>query len=250
MHEEVLSTPTEPFLCMRFDTVEAARVHYNAYAAKPGFSVKSHTSQRNRHINTLEKQQFVCNKFRKSKTDEELQRERMNIIEEVSPVQMDEENSEEGHAEDDEAGPSKRSSSRLAVKPKRETIKQTSCRARMFVKLINNKWEVTYFIAEHNHPMINKPSLTKYLRSHRGIPQDEREFLRCLHNCNLQTGLSIKPKTIFLFHYMFLEVVSIFVRKSVFAVVNVLKKCVCSSRMHLTCPFFGKTNLVTFGILL
>ncbi|XP_071680132.1 protein FAR1-RELATED SEQUENCE 5-like [Lolium perenne] len=139
MHE-VLSTPTEPFIGMRFDTVEAARVHYNAYAAKLGFSVKSHTSQRNRHTSTLEKQQFVCNKFRKPKTDEELQRERMNIIEEVSPVQMDEENSE-GHDEDDKAGPSKRSSSRLAVKRKRETIKQTSCRARMFVKLINNKWE-------------------------------------------------------------------------------------------------------------
>ncbi|XP_051229777.1 protein FAR1-RELATED SEQUENCE 5-like [Lolium perenne] len=166
MHE-VLSTPTEPFLGMRFDTVEAARVHYNAYAAKLGFTVKSHTSQRNRHTGTLEKQQFVCNKFRKPKTDDELQRERMNIIEEVSPVQMDEENSE-GHDEDDEAGASKRSSSRLAVKRKRETIKQTSCHARMFVKLINNKWEVTYFIAEHNHAMVDKPSLTKYLRSHKG----------------------------------------------------------------------------------
>jgi hypothetical protein len=142
----------------------------------------------------------------------------MNIIEEVSPVQMDEENSE-GHDEDDEAGASKRSSSRLAVKRKRETIKQTSCRARMFVKLINNKWEVTYFIAEHNHAMVDKPSLTKYLRSHRGIPPDEREFLRCLHNCNLQTGLTIN-QTIFLSHcfFMFLKVVSI------------LEELFCSSR--------------------
>jgi hypothetical protein len=37
--------------------------------------------------------------------------------------------------------------------------------------------------------MVEKTSLTKYLRSHRGIPKDEREFLRCLHNCNLETGL-------------------------------------------------------------
>jgi hypothetical protein len=83
----------------------------------------------------------------------------------------------------------KKTASKFGVKRKRETIKQTKCRARMFVKLINNKWEVTYFIAEHNHPMIVKPSLIKYLRSHRGIPRDEKEFLRCLHNCNLDTGL-------------------------------------------------------------
>jgi hypothetical protein len=24
----------------------------------------------------------------------------------------------------------------------------------MFVKLIENKWQVTYFIAKHNHPMV------------------------------------------------------------------------------------------------
>ncbi|KAK1627825.1 hypothetical protein QYE76_002140 [Lolium multiflorum] len=41
---------------------------------------------------------------------------------------------------------------------------------------------------EHNHPMLVKPSLTKYLRSHKGIPRDEREFLKCLHDCNLETG--------------------------------------------------------------
>jgi hypothetical protein len=66
----------------------------------------------------------------------------------------------------------------------------------MFVKLIDSKWEVTYFIAEHNHPMVEKPSLTKYLRSHRGIPNDEREFLRCLHNCNLETGLLTKKSSL------------------------------------------------------
>jgi hypothetical protein len=31
MHEEVASSPTKPFLGMRFDTIEAARAHYNAY---------------------------------------------------------------------------------------------------------------------------------------------------------------------------------------------------------------------------
>ncbi|XP_051214430.1 protein FAR1-RELATED SEQUENCE 5-like [Lolium perenne] len=36
--------------------------------------------------------------------------------------------------------------------------------------------------------MLVKPSLTKYLRSHKGILRDEREFLKCLHDCNLETG--------------------------------------------------------------
>ncbi|XP_051219803.1 protein FAR1-RELATED SEQUENCE 5-like [Lolium perenne] len=183
--EEILSSPQEPFIGMRFDTLADARAHYHAYAAKLGFSIKNNTSKKKAHTNELEKQQFVCNKYRAPKTEEQIEQEKMAFTEDVSPVQLDDDNDEE-----QEAGPSKRkkTASKFGVKRKRETIKQTKCRARMFVKLINNKWEVTFFIAEHNHPMIVKPSLIKYLRSHRGIPRDEKEFLRCLHNCNLDTG--------------------------------------------------------------
>jgi hypothetical protein len=72
MQEEVISSPSEPFLGMRFDTLKAAKAHYNAYAAKIGFSVKSHTSKRKAHTNELEKQQFVYNKFRRPKTEEKI----------------------------------------------------------------------------------------------------------------------------------------------------------------------------------
>nr|XP_045083404.1 protein FAR1-RELATED SEQUENCE 5-like [Aegilops tauschii subsp. strangulata] len=58
----------------------------------------------------------------------------------------------------------------------------------MLVKLLDSRWEVIYFVAEHNHPLVDKPSLTKYLRSHQGIPPEERAFLTHLHNCNLTTG--------------------------------------------------------------
>jgi hypothetical protein len=67
LHEEDASSPQVPFLGMRFDTIEIARAHYNAYAAKTGFSIKSHTSKRKAHTKELEKQKFVCNKFRKPK---------------------------------------------------------------------------------------------------------------------------------------------------------------------------------------
>jgi hypothetical protein len=187
MHEEVLSTPQEPFIGMRFDTLESARAHYNAYAAKVGFSIKANTSKRHRFTDELEKQQFVCNKYRPPKTEEETQKERMIVVEDVSRVQLD-----DNIVEEEGSGSSKKkSSSRFCVQRKRETIKQTKCQARMFVKLIDNKWEVCYFVAEHNHPLVVKPSLTKYLRSHRGIPRDEKEFLRCLHNCNLEIGMFV-----------------------------------------------------------
>uniref|UniRef100_A0ACD5YP99 Uncharacterized protein n=1 Tax=Avena sativa TaxID=4498 RepID=A0ACD5YP99_AVESA len=134
LNEEVASSPQEPFLGMRFDTIGDARSHYNSYAKKLGFSIKSNTSQRQAFTNELRKQTFVCNRYRPQKTEEEKQ-ERMNVVEEVSPIQID---------DDDEK--------------------------------------------EHNHPMVVKPSLSKYLRSHKGIPPDEREFLKCLHDCNLETG--------------------------------------------------------------
>ncbi|KAK1685552.1 hypothetical protein QYE76_046400 [Lolium multiflorum] len=181
-NEEVASSPQEPFLGMRFDTIDDAREHYNAYSKRLVFSIKSNTSLRQPFTKVVRKQQFVCNKYRAPKTEEQIQEERVKIVEEVSPVQLDD---EDGDGE--EARLSKKPKS-AGVKWQREKIKQTKCPAKMCVKLINNKYEVTYFIAEHNHPMLVKPSLTKYLRSHKGIPRDEREFLKCLHDCNLETG--------------------------------------------------------------
>jgi hypothetical protein len=123
----------------------------------------------------------------------------MTVVEYVSPVQLD-----ETIVEEEGSGSSKKkSSSRFHVQRKQETIKQTKYQARMFVKLIDNKWEVCYFVAEHNHLLVVKPSLTKYLRSHRGIPRDEKEFLRCLHNCNLETGMFVIRVKV-TYHYVYL----------------------------------------------
>ncbi|KAK1573102.1 hypothetical protein QYE76_008313 [Lolium multiflorum] len=101
--EEILSSPQEPFLGMRFDTLADARAHYNAYAAKLGFSIKNNTSKKKAHTNELEKQQFVCNKYRPPKTEEQMEQERMAFTEDVSPVELDDDNDGE-----QEAGPSKK----------------------------------------------------------------------------------------------------------------------------------------------
>ncbi|KQK19060.1 hypothetical protein BRADI_1g46212v3 [Brachypodium distachyon] len=73
-------------------------------------------------------------------------------------------------------------------KRRRESIKQTGCKAKMTVKLIDGRWEVIFFVTEHNHELITKPSLIKYLLSHKNISPEEEAFLRILDDCNLETG--------------------------------------------------------------
>ena len=161
------------FIGMRFDTIAGARAHYNAYALGLGFSIKSNTSKRAPRIRVLEKQQFVCNKHRAPKTEKEIQKEKVNaVVDKVSHVQLDSDDDASG----DPGASKKPTANNLKKKRKRESIRQTGCPAKMVVKLINNKWVVTYFIAEHNHDMIDKPSLSKYLRSHRGIPRMKENF--------------------------------------------------------------------------
>ncbi|KAG2628032.1 hypothetical protein PVAP13_3KG267749 [Panicum virgatum] len=40
---------------------------------------------------------------------------------------------------------------------------------------------------EHNHERLRKFSLTKYLKSHRDIPAEEKEFIKLLHGCCITT---------------------------------------------------------------
>jgi hypothetical protein len=62
----------------------------------------------------------VCNKYRAPKTEEQIQEERVKFVEEVSPVQLDD---EDGDGE--EAGPSKKPKS-VGVKRQREKINKPS----------------------------------------------------------------------------------------------------------------------------
>ena len=158
--EEVGSQPQQPYVGMRFDTLEDAREHYNRYALMEGFSIKSNTSYRSAYTGVVEKQQFCCNKFRKPVERvgiPDVPSSSKNTTCPSSPVQDVEDDVEE-HT--------------FKKKRKRETVKQTKCRAKMVVKLKDDRWEVITFIADHNHPLIEKPSLSKYLRSHQGIPPE------------------------------------------------------------------------------
>ncbi|XP_020195395.4 protein FAR1-RELATED SEQUENCE 5-like [Aegilops tauschii subsp. strangulata] len=182
--DEAGSQPMEPYVGMRFDTLQIAKDHYNSYALRMGFSLKMNTSRRTGNV--LVKQQFCCNKYKKLKADDGGAEAPpiLDPIPDPRPVDTDEEMEDEPPIfAEEEAGASKKKKKR-----KREPIKQTQCKAKMLVKLMDGRWEVTHFVRDHNHPLVNKPSLSKYLRSHQGISPDEKEFLRILYNCNLTTG--------------------------------------------------------------
>ena len=158
---------------MRFDSLQVAKEHYNSYALRLGFSIKMNTSRREARTNQLVKQQFCCNKFKKGKVDDGGAEAApvLDPIPNCTRVVGEEELEDEPPIFNDEADAKKKRKKR-----KRETIKQTECKAKMLVKLKDGRWEVTHFVREHNHPLVNKPSLSKYLRSHQGISPDEKNF--------------------------------------------------------------------------
>jgi hypothetical protein len=155
--EEVQSMPCsqadiqKPFPGMMFDTLEAAKLHYNMYAKVVGFSIKTISSKNYVLDGEKDRQLFVCNKNGKNKDINE---------KEVPPVRQH----------------------------NRSITKKTECKARLRVKRKGQKWHVTLFLEDHGHPLIKKFLLKKYLRSHKGIPREEKDFINLLHMLNLSAG--------------------------------------------------------------
>ncbi|WVZ76025.1 hypothetical protein U9M48_024030 [Paspalum notatum var. saurae] len=146
--QEPHGTPPESFTSMMFDSWEEAKVCYNRYAKKIGFSVKIGTSKTKGRDIEKGKVMFVCNK--------------------------------NGSNKDTSEGP-------VVKKRRRNITEKTGCKARMIVNLRDAKWIVTTFIEEHNHPLCDKFELKKFLRSHRGIPDEERKFVELLHQANISS---------------------------------------------------------------
>ncbi|XP_071676991.1 protein FAR1-RELATED SEQUENCE 5-like [Lolium perenne] len=151
---EVQSTPEgfaprKPYLGMKFDTWEAAKVHYNRYAEHVGFSMKMSSSRNSVLDKQKDKYLFVCNKSGTNSEKEETE----------------------------------------AVKLRNRAITiRTNCQAKMRVKRKGSIWEVTQFIEEHTHETIKKLGLKKYLRSHKKIPKEEKKFIDLLDSVNLSAG--------------------------------------------------------------
>ncbi|XP_044339673.1 uncharacterized protein [Triticum aestivum] len=119
--DEAGSQPMEPYVGMRFDNLQIAKDHYNSYALWMGFSVKMNTSRRTTLTNVLVKQQFCCNKYKKTKANDGGVEAPpiLDPIPDPKPVDSDEEMEDEPPIfAEEEAGPSKKNKNW-----KHETIK-------------------------------------------------------------------------------------------------------------------------------
>ncbi|KAG2637620.1 hypothetical protein PVAP13_2NG529006 [Panicum virgatum] len=168
-----------PYTRQAFSTKQEAREFYNSYAKRIGFSVRTSTTRLSGVTREQNKVQFVCNKEgRQRKTKEE------QPVAETDDSNFD----EDSDPNDCDEGAEKKKKLDGGKKRKREKMMHTDCKAKMVVKLIAGKWHVINFVPDHNHDLVLKPSLKKFLRSHKGIPKEEKDFIALLHGSNLHTG--------------------------------------------------------------
>ncbi|XP_039822703.1 protein FAR1-RELATED SEQUENCE 5-like [Panicum virgatum] len=177
--EDIWLTPPVPYTGQAFSTKQEAREFYNSYAKRIGFSVCTSTTRLSRVTREQNKVQFVCNKEgRQRKTKEE------QPVAETDDSNFD----EDSDPNDCDEGAEKKKKLDGGKKRKREKMIHTDCKAKMVVKLIASKWHVINFVPDHNHDLVLKTSLKKFLRSHKGIPKEEKDFIALLHGSNLRTG--------------------------------------------------------------
>ncbi|KAE8796737.1 hypothetical protein D1007_28180 [Hordeum vulgare] len=158
---EVMSTPQQPTAMMRFDTLEDAEKHYKMYARQKGFGVRYCFRKRSEASGELIRASLVYHRAG-------LKIKRKVDTQNPQPI---------------------------APERSRNTTERTNCPARMFVKRRDNAWVVTEINDNHNHPLIKKWSLTGYLRSHRHIPEEEQQFVKLLHSCNLEPSRQMQLLT-------------------------------------------------------
>ncbi|CAL4962268.1 unnamed protein product [Urochloa decumbens] len=179
--DEIWSTPPIPYTGQSFDNKKEARQFYNMYAKRIGFSIRTGTTRLAAITREQRKVTYVCNKEgRGRKAKEDKANDESDEDESIEEISEQEDNN-------DGAG-KKRKKLDGGKKRKREKMQHTNCKAKLVLDLIGERWQVTDFVSEHNHDLILKPSLKKFLRSHKGIPQAEKEFIILLHGCNLTTG--------------------------------------------------------------
>ncbi|XP_073354749.1 protein FAR1-RELATED SEQUENCE 5-like [Aegilops tauschii subsp. strangulata] len=170
--DDISSQPLLPYVGMEFDSIEDAQKFYNDYAFGTGFGSRIASSKNNQKKGPqqLIKRVFQCVHAGKPETTCETS----------------------SHSEGIAAGGS--SSSKQAgvemdvtVKRQRNWIMRYDCKAHMIVGLRGNKWVVTYFVAQHTHPLMQHEEIVRFYRSHRKIPEEDYQLLMTMHDVNLST---------------------------------------------------------------
>ncbi|CAL4916442.1 unnamed protein product [Urochloa decumbens] len=140
--QEVQCSPTDTLTMTTtvYEKWEEAKKCYNKYAKKVGFSIKIGSSKKKEKDGETDLVVLVCNRIGKNK-------------------------------EEKGDGP-------VVKQRKRNKTEKTGCTARLIVNKRNDgKWHITKFNEDHNHPLCDKFDLKKFLRSQRGIPDEEKRFV-------------------------------------------------------------------------
>ena len=73
----------------------------------------------------------------------------------------------------------------VAPERKRGIIVKTECPVRCKLNVDGARWVVTDYFDEHNHKLIKKFDVVKFLTAYRGFSPLEKKFVKLLHDCNV-----------------------------------------------------------------
>jgi hypothetical protein len=149
--QDIIYSPFDPFTLssMVYDTWQDVKRCYNKYEKKVRFSIKIGSSKKKDKQGEKDKVMFVCKK-------------------------------NGSNVEDNDGS--------VVKQRKHNKIVKIGCTARLTLKKRDGRWHVTTFHEDHNHPVCDKFEMKSFLRSHRGILEEERRFIELLHNANISSN--------------------------------------------------------------
>lgn len=183
--EDVTSQPVVPFVGMTFEDPEEAHKLYNDYAYKMGFGTRIASSKNSRkkgQEKVVINKTFECVHAGKTIDTSATAKTKPGSGPTVQSSATD--MSTESKDNKKQAG----SAMRTSDTRKRNRMLRHNCKARMIVSLQQGRYTITTFNDEHTHPMVKQLGRRRYYRSHRKIPEEDREFLELMHNRNLRTS--------------------------------------------------------------
>ncbi|KAL5707314.1 hypothetical protein ACHQM5_025374 [Ranunculus cassubicifolius] len=139
--------PLEPYQGMEFDSEESARIFYNSYARRLGFSIRASTYHRSRRDGSIICRQIVC--------------------------------SRQGfhHTRD-------RGSKNKQKRPR--AVERVGCKAMIVVKKQDwGKWVVSKLLKDHNHELVPQDKVHR-LRSHRHVSGTARSLIDTLQAAGIE----------------------------------------------------------------
>ncbi|XP_020169579.2 protein FAR1-RELATED SEQUENCE 1-like [Aegilops tauschii subsp. strangulata] len=139
--------PKPPYVGQRFDSFEDAKEFYLTYAKFHGFAVNSEYHRKIKETNEYSRCEMRCYKARRNKKGKGV--------------------------------------AHVVPERKRGIIVKTECPVRCKLNVDGARWVVTEYFDEHNHKLIKKFDLVKFLTAHRGFTPLEKKFIKLLHDCNV-----------------------------------------------------------------